>query len=47
MDTCRVRENKATKKQDDTCCLGDSVAIGEVTEGLSAGHTQPNLEQLA
>lgn len=40
MDICSVKENKKTKKQDENCCLGDSVVIDEVTEGLSTGHSR-------
>lgn len=39
MDICRDRENKKTKKQDETCCLGDGVVIDEVTEGLSGSQS--------
>lgn len=41
MDICRVRENKKTKKQDETCCLGDNAVIDEVTDGSSTGHSRP------
>lgn len=41
MDICRVKDTKKTKKQDETCCLGDSVVIDEVTDALSTGHSQP------